>query len=108
VHVDDLADAYVRAAESGLQREIFNVADRSRETVTAMVTAAAQAAEFQGALRYLTVAEAAKTMGNFAECLTLDQHLDTGKAGRLLNWQPRHNGFSDQARIYFEAWMASQ
>ena len=30
VHVDDLAEAYLRVAQSGLQGEIFNVTDRSR------------------------------------------------------------------------------
>src|SRR2546427_7782188 len=33
VHVDDLADAYVRAAESGLAGEVFDVTDRSRRTL---------------------------------------------------------------------------
>src|SRR5207245_9832875 len=32
VHGDDLADAYVRAAESGLAGEAFDVVDRSRAT----------------------------------------------------------------------------
>src|SRR5213594_2543866 len=42
VHLDDLACAYVRAAESGLGGEIFNVTDRSRFTVLELTTAAAR------------------------------------------------------------------
>lgn len=106
VHVDDLADAYVRAAESTLRGEVINVTDRSRETVTTMVTALSEAAGYHGAPRYLAAAEAATTLGTFAECLTLDQHVDSSKAVRVLGWQPRHGGFSDQAAEYFDAWKA--
>ena len=48
VHVEDLADAYVRAAESGLGGEVFNVADRSRCAVDEMAGAAAKAAGYAG------------------------------------------------------------
>ena len=106
VHVDDLADAYVRAAESTLRRDVINVTDRSRETVTTMVTALSEAAGYHGAPRYLAAAEAATTLGTLAECLTLDQHVDSSKAVRVLGWQPRHGGFSDQAAEYFDAWKA--
>src|SRR5216117_4584611 len=58
VHVDDLADAYVRAAESGLAGEIFNVNDRSRFTVLELATAAARAAGYKGETRPLPLAEA--------------------------------------------------
>ncbi len=51
VHADDLADAYVRAAESGLSGEVFNVTDRSRSSVRGMATAAARAAGFKGESR---------------------------------------------------------
>lgn len=108
VNVDDLAQAYVLAAESSIRGEVLNVTDRSRETVTEMVAAASAAAGYRGAPSYLPRSEAAKTMGTFAECLTLDQQIDSSKAVRLLGWQPRHGGFSDQATIYYEAWRALQ
>lgn len=106
VHVEDLARAYVLAAESNCGGEIFNVTDRSRETVAGMVAAACEAAGFAGEVRYQPVVEAARTLGTFAECLALDQHVDSSKAGRLLGWQPRHGGFSDQAEAYYRAWRA--
>jgi hypothetical protein len=43
-------------------------------------------------------------MGDFAECLALDQHVDARKAVRLLGWQPRHGGFADDAETYFMSW----
>ena len=106
VHVDDLADAYVRAAESGLAGEVFDVTDRSRATVLELATAAARAAGFQGELRPVPLGEARRTMGDFADALALDQHIDARKAVRLLGWQPRHGGFVDEADLFYASWRA--
>lgn len=108
VHVDDLADVYVRAAESGLGGEAFNIIDRSRSTVREMAMAAARAAGYTGQIQYIPLVEAAKAMGDFAECLVLDQHLDARKRVRLLGWQPKHGGFVDKVETYFESWKAAQ
>jgi nucleoside-diphosphate-sugar epimerase len=108
VHLDDLADAYVRAAESGLAGEVFNVTDRSRFTVLELATAAARAAGYKGEVRPLPLAEARKTLGDFADALALNQHVDSGKAVRLLGWQPRHGGFLDEVEVFYRAWKARQ
>lgn len=61
-----------------------------------------------GEIQYVPVAEAAKTFGDFAECLALDQHVDGRKAARLLGWQPKHGGLADGIESYFEAWKELQ
>jgi len=106
VHIDDLADAYVRVAESGLAAEIFNVNDQSPFTVLEMATAAARAAGYQGEVRPTPLPEARKTLGDFADALALSQHLDARKAARLLGWHPTHEGFLDGADVYYRAWKA--
>ena len=106
VHVDDLAELYVRAVESGITGEVFNATDRSRATVGEMLRAVARVTDFAGEIRHVPLAEAIKAMGDFAECLALDQHVDSRKAVRLLGWQPRHGGFLDGVATYFEAWKA--
>lgn len=108
VHVDDLADLYVRAAESGLKGEVFNAVDRSCGSVREMAEAAARAAGYGGEIHYVPVAEAAKTLGDLAECLALDQLVDGRQAERRLGWRPRHNGFVGDIEAYFEAWKAAQ
>jgi len=108
VHLDDLADAYVRAAESGLAGEIFNVTDRSRCTVLEMATAAARPSGYKGEIRPTPLADARKTLGDFADALALSQHVDSGKAVRLLGWQPRHGGFLDEVDVFYRAWKARQ
>jgi len=106
VHVEDLADAYLRAAEMTTGGEILNVTDRSRFTVRECAEAASRAAGAAGAVRATPVAEAAATMGASAECLTYSQHVDSRKVVRLLGWQPRHGGFVDGVVRYFAAWQA--
>src|SRR3989441_11468592 len=97
-----------RSGESGLGGEVFDISDRSRATVLEMATAAARAAGYRGEIRPVPLAEAAKTMGDFAEALALNQHVDARKAVRLLGWQPRHGGFVDEADLYYRAWRAYQ
>jgi len=106
VHVDDLADAYVRVATSGLAAEIFNVNDQSRFTVLEMATAAARAAGYQGEVRPTPLVEARKTLGDFADALALSQHIDARKVVRLLGWHPSHEGFLDEADVHYRAWKA--
>ncbi len=106
VHLDDLADAYLQAAASGLSGEIFNVSEPSGPTVLDMSRAVAKATGYGGEIRRLPVPEAVARFGAFAECLAYDQQLDSSKAERLLGWRPRHRGFVEEADVYFEAWKA--
>lgn len=106
VHVEDLADAYVRLTESGLSREVFNITDRSRATVNEMAQAVVGAAGGKAKITHVPLAEAEKQMGAFAECLALNQHVDSRKAVSLLDWQPKHGGFVDGARAYYQTWKA--
>jgi len=52
------------------------------------------------------LAEAKKTLGDFADALAINQHVDSGKAVRLLGWQPRHGGFLDEVEVFYRAWKA--
>ncbi|MDE1887152.1 MAG: NAD-dependent epimerase/dehydratase family protein [Gammaproteobacteria bacterium] len=106
VHVEDLADAYLQLAESGLKGEVFDITDRSRATVNEMAAAAVIAAGGKAKFKHIPLAEAQQGMGDFAACLALDQHVDARKAVRLLGWQPKHGGFVDSAEIYYQAWKA--
>jgi nucleoside-diphosphate-sugar epimerase len=108
VRVDDLADGYVRAAESTLSGEIFNFADGSYPRVRDMVQAVAEAAAYRGPVRYIAEAEAEHKMGSIPEALALDLAVDATKAARMLDWHPRHCDFSAEAATYLRAWRAAQ
>lgn len=106
VHLEDLAEAYVRAVEWPMGGEVFNITDRSRFTVRECAEAASRVAGGAGRVVVTPVEEAHRTMGSLATCLSLDQHVDARKAVRLLGWQPRHGGFVDGVDRYFRAWKA--
>lgn len=106
VHLADLADAYVRAAHSPFGGEVFNVTDRSRFTVLECARAASRAAGREGNVECLPLGEARTRMGAFADCLALDQHVDSRKAASLLGWQPCAGGFVDGVARYHLAWKA--
>ncbi len=108
VHRIDLADAYLRVAESPSGGEVFNVTDRSRASVLECSRAASRAAGAEGKVVHTALADAAKAMGAMADALVFDQHVDSRKAVRMLGWQPRFGGFADGAERYFAAWKASQ
>jgi nucleoside-diphosphate-sugar epimerase len=108
VHVDDLADAYVRVAESGLSGEVFNVTDRSRHRVRELAEAAGRAVGYKGGIRPIGLDEARKAMGPFADALALDQHVESWKVVKRLGWTPRHGGFVDGVGTYALAWKAAQ
>lgn len=107
IHVQDLADVYLRVVESPFGGEVFNATDRSRYTILDCARAASQAAGAGGKVKHLDRAEAARTLGPVAEGLALDQHVDSRKAVHLLGWQPRHGGFVDGAARCLLAWKAS-
>ncbi len=104
IHVEDLADAYARIAESGLRGEVFNISDRSRYTVKELAEAVARATFYEGDIEYQPLEEAVRMMGPVAEALALDQHVDSRKAVNLLGWQPKFGGFVDDVETFYEAW----
>jgi nucleoside-diphosphate-sugar epimerase len=108
VHIDDLADLYVRAVQSPFGGELFQAADRSRFTVLECAKAASRASGAGGAVRHVPVGEAEKTLGFLAHGMALDQHLDASKAERLLGWRPVQRGFPDAVERYHLAWEAAR
>ncbi len=108
VHVEDLARGYLLAAESGLGREVFNICSPYSLTVKDMATAAACASGYTGDVRFIPVQEAAGKIGAMAQCLAMDQHVESRKAQNLLGWHHRHLSFVDEAGLHFGSWKAYQ
>ncbi|USX49992.1 NAD(P)-dependent oxidoreductase [Lentzea sp. HUAS12] len=103
VHVDDLADAYVRVLDREPAGEVFVIADDQRMTALDVQRAAVRAAGFTGEIR-LEPAEAGGIMQVAAD---QDELVSSAKAHRLLGWRPRHVSFTDAPQRHHGAWRAS-
>lgn len=95
VHVDDLAQAYVRAVERDVSGEVVNVVDdeplRLRELVNAFTDAA-------GRPRVGSVPPWALKLiigGPLVESLTTSFRVKNDKAKRMLGWTPEFRSFRD-------------
>lgn len=73
-----------------------------------MANAIARVTSYTRQIQFIPAGEASQTLDGFAECLVLDQLVDSGKAGRLLGWQPKHGGFVEDVETYFQSWKAAQ
>lgn len=103
VHVDDLADAYVRIAERGEARGTYLIADESRSTLRELATAARRAAGLGGSPKWLPLPEARKSLGAFADALARDHQVSAARATRELGWRPMRAGFLAEVATYAAA-----
>jgi len=107
VHVADLAQAYVLAAEKEIDRGIFYIVDHTHYTVKEMALASVKATGVSDKVHNLLESEAAKKFGSgLASGLLIDQQISNERAARLLEWRPRHKGFIEDIDRYYETWKA--
>jgi nucleoside-diphosphate-sugar epimerase len=103
VHVDDLAELYVRLVERASAGSIYNAADASQHTQRELAEAASRAAGKDGKV------QAQSPDGSpLQEALSLDQRISSEKARNDLDWRPRHESFTAEADQLFKAWQSSQ
>src|SRR5438477_4093097 len=108
VHVDDLAELYVRLVERAPAGSIFHGTDASTHTQREIAEAASRAAGKDGRVTALPLDKARSTMGPFADALALDQKVSSEKARSELDWRPRHEDFVAEAPQLFADWQAAQ
>ncbi|WP_329555047.1 NAD-dependent epimerase/dehydratase family protein [Streptomyces sp. NBC_00696] len=106
VHVDDLADAYVRILDNpaAVEGETFVIADDQRLTALDMQRTAIRAAGHTGEIA-LESTEAGCMLQLAAD---QDELVTSAKAHRLLDWTPRHISFTDAPTRHYRAWKAAQ
>ena len=104
VHVDDLAELYVRLVERAPAGSVFNAVDASQHTQREIAEAASRAAGKDGNVQ-ATPVEAGNVFGS---ALTLDQKMSSEKARSELDWRPRHESFVAEAPMLFAQWHGAQ
>jgi nucleoside-diphosphate-sugar epimerase len=103
VHVDDLAELYVRLVERAPAGSVYHAADASRHTQREIAEAASRAAGKDGKV------QAQQPDGSpYQEALTLDQQISSEKARNDLDWRPRHESFVAEAAQLFSLWHSAQ
>lgn len=108
IHVQDLAYAYVSAAEKELTGIVLNVVDDSTATVREMAEAVARAAKIDGKIQVTSVEEAKNQLGLMAEGFAIDLTVNNSRIKRLLGWQIHHAPFVYEADLYYNAWKTTQ
>ncbi|MGH7165357.1 MAG: SDR family oxidoreductase [Nitrospiraceae bacterium] len=96
VHVDDLADLYVRALEKAPAGTVLIGVHGPSHRVREIAEAASYAAQAQGRPQAWPVEEARKVLGPFADALVLDQKLSGERAKTLLGWVPHAPSVLDE------------
>jgi len=104
VHVDDLAEAYVAAANkaSYLHGEIFNIVNGYDNPLWAEVL---RKGAIVAGVKDVTVEWKPKE-NPFDEVLDKTVVLSPAKAQRLLDWTPKIFGFYDNLEVYYHYWKA--
>lgn len=108
IHVDDLANAYLLAAEKGISNKVFNIVEETSATLNEMVTEIKQFSDSSVNLNFIPLEKAINTLGDFAEALAINQKFDTSFARDILGWAPKHLGFINELKLYYSAWKAYQ
>ena len=106
VHISDLAEAYVRVAESGaaIDGEIFCIADEQRPKCVEVMQACLKAAGYEGAIDFAPPQDDDVTSTWFNQ----NEFITSRKAFRTLGWNPRHIRILDEIEIYYASWKAAQ
>jgi nucleoside-diphosphate-sugar epimerase len=106
VHVDDLADAYVRILDNpaAVDGETFVIADDQRLTALDIQRTAVRAAGHTGEIAL----ESAEAGGMMQLAADQDELVTSAKAHRLLGWTPRHTSFTDDPARHYRAWKAAR
>jgi nucleoside-diphosphate-sugar epimerase len=106
VHIDDLADAYVKVIEAGAKvaDEIFCIADEQRLKCLDVFTACVRAAGYTGDIKKAAM-PANDWFGNASD---QNEFVTSHKANAILNWYPKHTGLLDEIDMYYKAWETSK
>jgi nucleoside-diphosphate-sugar epimerase len=86
VHIDDLADLYLRCAEKAQPGDLFVAADGPAVRLRNLAAAIRDAVGGEIGIEYVPVEEARRQIGPLADALVLDQKIGSTKAARVLGW----------------------
>lgn len=108
VHVDDLAYAYLLAAEKDVSNTVFNIVEETSASINEIIAGIKRFNNDRVELNFIPLEKAVHQMGNFAEAFAINQKFDTSFAKNTIGWLPKHKGFLKELEIYYSSWKAYQ
>ena len=103
----DLADLYLRLAQSDEARGIYHANDEGDERVNDIVAAIAPHMQLTPDVRHVPLEEARAKMGSYADALSLDQLIRSPRA-RALGWAPTLSSVAGNAARLLGEWRAAR
>ncbi|MEM7649486.1 MAG: NAD-dependent epimerase/dehydratase family protein, partial [Cyanobacteria bacterium P01_A01_bin.70] len=92
IHVEDLADLYLKAIENGPAGTVFHAASEDEASMHDIVSAIARTLNLQGPATVWPVEEAKGALGPLAEGLASNKRISAAKAREVLGWRPQRIG----------------
>ncbi|MBL0156461.1 MAG: NAD-dependent epimerase/dehydratase family protein [Bryobacterales bacterium] len=96
IHVDDLADLYVRAVTDPAPGELFIACGGMPQPVGKIARAVAKACGVDGKVEMIPLEQARAEMGPLADCLAMDCKAGSTKAARYFGWTVRKPSIFDE------------
>lgn len=96
IHVDDLADLYVRAVTHPPAGELFIACGGMPQPVGKIARAVAKACGVDGHIELIALEKAREEMGPLADCLSMDCKAGSTKAARYFGWTVRKPSIFDE------------
>ena len=105
VHVSDLAHAYVKVVQSGMELdgEVFCIANEQRPRCLEVMRACLSAAGYEDEIEFAEPDEDDVTSIWFDQ----NEFITSQKARYLMGWIPCHLGVIDEIETYYAAWKAA-
>lgn len=106
VHVDDLADLYVRLAEvklSGVAHGVDDTADPLHECALELL----RVADSRSELTTTPLGDAREKLGVFADALAVNQRVSSEKTRTAVGWLPQHSSFTASVAEQWDEWKRS-
>lgn len=95
VHVEDLAELYLLAAQRGSAGSLYHATNEEHVTLREVAEQISRAIGAPEKVSAWTIEEARNTLGAFADGLILDQTVDSSKARNQLGWKPLRTSVSE-------------
>jgi nucleoside-diphosphate-sugar epimerase len=107
IHIADLAEAYLLAAEApdrSVAGEVFHLADDLLPKSLDVMRACVAAAGYKGEIRF----EGPNKGDNISTWFNQNEFITSKKANERLGWKPRRAGVIESAPQIFASWQAAQ